>query len=177
MALIEKFFVIASEHPIASDAAVIKEGRLVTMVAGGTVELYTGTGVVLGVAGDTNATAASSMPGVVSTWQNRVNDGFKETAASGLMTVYHGGGEFATDQFASDVHSADVGAYLYASTTGTLQATDPGAATPIAVLTRAPGPYPSGVPGVDVASYNDMALIGDDTSGTENVYIEYKLLI
>lgn len=175
MALIPKFFVIATEHPIAHDEATIKMGQLVVMNAAGTVELYAGAGVILGVAGDTNSSTASSMPGIYEGWQNRVSDGFNETKASGLMTVYQNGGEFATDQFESDVHAADVGAYLYASTNGNLQATP--ANTAIAVLTKAPGPYPSGVPGVDVPSYNDMALKGDDTSGTENVYIEYKLLI
>ena len=110
MALIPKFFVIASEHPIAHDEATIKMGQLVVMNAAGTVELYAGSGVVLGVAGDTNSSTASSMPGIYEGWQNRVSDGFNETKASGLMTVYQNGGEFATDQFESDVHAADVGA-------------------------------------------------------------------
>jgi hypothetical protein len=177
MALIPKFFVVATEYPIAHDAATIKMGQLVKMDASGTVEKYAGSGVVIGVAGDTNSSSASSMPGIADGWQNRVSDSFNETKASGKMTVYTNGGEFATDMFESDVHSAEVGAYLYASTGGNLQSTNPGSATPIAVLTRAPGPYPSGVPGVDVPSYNDMALKGEDVSGTANVYIEYKLLI
>ena len=171
MALIPKFFVIASEHPIASDESSIKMGQLVVMNTVGTVEKYTGTGVVLGVAGDTNSSTASSMPGIFDGWQNRVSDSFNETKASGLMTVYQSGGEFATDMFEDDVLTADLGAYLYASANGNLQATISG--TAIAVLTKAAGPYPSGVPGVDVPSYNDMALKGEQ----DNQYIEYKLLI
>lgn len=173
MALVEKFFVIASEHPIASDESAIKEGQLVKMNTSGTIELYDGSGTVLGIAGDTNSSTASSMPGVYNGWQNRVSDSFNETKASGLMTVYHGGGEFATDQFDADVLTADPGAPLYAKSTGVLKATDSGSEVAIAILTKAAGAYPSGVPGVDVASYNDIALQGDNS----NQYIEFKLLI
>lgn len=170
MALIPKFFVVATEYPIASDETAIKMGQLVQMNTAGTVELGT-SGVILGLAGDTNSSTAASMPGVYDGWQNRVSDSFNETKASGLMTVYTNGGEFATDMFEDDVLTADLGAYLYASASGNLQAGISG--TPIAVLTRAAGPYPSGVPGVDVPSYNDMALKGEQ----DNQYIEFKLLI
>jgi len=43
-------------------------------------------------------------------------------------------------------------------------------ANSIAILTRAAGTYPSGVPGVDLNG--DMALGGDN----DNQYIEFKLL-
>jgi len=167
MALVEKFFVVASEHPVGSTA--IKEGQLVVLNSSQEIIPYAGSGTVLGVAGDTKSSSASAMPGIYSGWQNRVNDSFDETAASGLMTVYHGGGEFATDQFETDVLSASVGASLYASSNGMFQAASSGSA--VAVLTKAAGSYPSGVPGTDING--DMALRGDNS----NTYIEFKLLV
>ena len=167
MALIEKFFVIAAEHPMGDTN--IKEGQLVTLNSSREIIPYAGSGIVLGIAGDTKSTSASAMPGVYTGWQNRVSDGFNETGASGLMTVYHGGGEFATDQFEDDVLTAAVGDPLYGSTDGKLQAGISG--NILAVLTRAAGHYISGVPGVDING--DMALKGEQ----EDRYIEFKLLV
>lgn len=167
MALVEKFFVVASEHPIGSTD--IKEGQLVTLNSSQEIIPYAGSGVVFGVAGDTKSSSASAMPGVYTGWQNRVSDSFDETDASDLITVYHSGGEFATDQFETDVTSANVGSYLYASSNGKLQAAVSG--TAVAVLTRGAGAYPSGVPGTDING--DMALRGENS----NTYIEFKLLV
>jgi hypothetical protein len=144
-------------------------GQLVTLNGSQEIIPYAGSGIVLGIAGDAQSTSASSMPGIYDGWQNRVTDSFNETAASGLMTVYHGGGEFATDQFETDVLSALTGAALYGSATGKLQAASSGSA--VAVLTKAAGSYPSGVPGVDING--DMALKG----ANNNQYIEFKLLV
>jgi len=169
MALVEKFHVVASDHAVG--ATNIKEGQLVTIAAAG-IAPYAGTGVVLGVAGDTKSQSASGMPGVYDGWQNRASDGFDETKASRQMTVYHSGGEFATDQYAANVELAAVGAKLYANNSGVLAAAATGADTGvIAILTRAAGPYPSGVPGTDING--DMALRGDNL----NHYIEFKLLV
>jgi len=167
MALVEKFFVVASEHPVGTSD--IKEGQVVKLNSSRMIVPYDGDGVVLGIAGDTKSTSASAMPGVYPGWQNRVPDGFDETKASGLMTVYENGGEFATDQYEDDVLTALPGVNLYASSNGKLQATSSGNA--IAVLTRAAGPYISGVPGIDING--DMALRGEHS----NQYIEFKLLV
>ena len=167
MALVEKFFVIASEHPIGTSN--IKEGQVVKLNSSRLIVPWDGSGIVLGIAGDTKSTSASAMPGVYPDWQNRVPDGYDETKASGLMTVYENGGEFATDQFEDDVLTALPGVSLYPSTSGKLQAT--GGGTAIAVLTKAAGPYISGVPGVDING--DMALRGEHS----NQYIEFKLLV
>jgi hypothetical protein len=167
MALIEKFMVVASEHPIGSTD--VKEGQLVTLNSSQEIIPYAGSGVILGIAGDTKSSSASALPGVATGWQNRVSDSFDETDASDLMTVYHGGGEFATDQFDADVLTGTVGAYLYGSSAGVLQAASSG--TAVAVLVKAAGSYPSGVPGVDING--DIALGGENT----NQYIEFKLLI
>jgi hypothetical protein len=183
MALVEKFHVVASDHAVApllnGQFNTIVEGMLVTLDADG-IRPWTGwgDGMCLGVAGDTKSQSASGMPGIYTGWQNRVSDGYDETKASALITVYHSGGEFATDQFESDVENAAVGALLYGSTGGKLQATPlgPTHVAAIAVLTMAAGPYPSGVPGTDIqagANSGDMALRGDNN----NQYIEFKLLV
>ena len=173
MALVEKFFVVASEHPVDSNAThVIKEGQVVMLNAAREIVLFDDAtdSIVLGIAGDTKSTSASAMPGIYDGWQNRVTDSFDETKASALMTVYESGGEFGTDQYEDDVLTALPGTYLYGSTLGLLQST-PTAKNPIGVLTRAAGPYPSGVPGIDING--DMALKGAHS----NQYIEFKLLV
>jgi len=173
MALVEKFHVVAAEQDVASGET-IKEGQLVSLNTSGEVVLASTNAAVYGVAGDTKSTSASAMPGISAGWQNRVSDYFDETKASGKMTVYHSGGEFATDQFASNVSSANPGALLYGNALGVLDTTDEGGlttGTPVARLTRAAGSYPSGVPGIDING--DQALAGDNS----NTYIEYKLLV
>lgn len=167
MALVEKYIVVAATHPVGDTDVV--EGQLVKLNTSGEVVAYDGSGVVLGVAGDTKSSSASGMPGVSGSWQNRASDMFNETGASSQMTVYSGGGEFATDQFETDVESANPGSKLYASVNGKLKAAVDGDA--VALLTRAAGLYPSGVPGTDING--DLALGGDNS----NQYIEFKLLV
>ena len=174
MALVEKFHVVAAERAVASGQT-IKEGQVVSLNTSGEVVLQSGSfTVAYGIAGDTKSTSASAMPGVGSGFQNRVSDSFDETRASGKMTVYHSGGEFATDQFAANVSSATPFTALFASN-GVLDTIDQAggttAANSIARLTQAAGAYPSGVPGTDVNG--DAALSGDNS----NTYIEFKLLI
>ena len=174
MALVEKFFVVASEHPVDSDAThTIKEGQVVMLNSSREIVLFDdgASSIVFGIAGDTKSASASALPGVYTGWQNRVNDSFDETKASGLMTVYQNGGEFATDQFENDVLTALVGVYLYGSSSGLLTTTPSANTTPVAVLTKAAGSYPSGVPGTDING--DMALRGEHS----NQYIEFKLIV
>ena len=186
MALVEKYHVVASSVPVDPNTLDIKEGMLVAWNgANGVRRVTTGDiGLVYGVAGDSNLTKgdsnltnASAMPGVYDGWQNRVTDGFDETKASGKITVYHSGGEFATDQFVdpsgTNMTAAHCGHYLlaqeatgklaYQGATRTVQT--------VAQLTRAAGSYPSGVPGTDLNG--DMKLKGDNSSK----YVEFKLLV
>ena len=186
MALVEKYHVVAAVRPVASGET-IKEGQVVALDDSGNVVLEGATGAgktyvnrAYGIAGDTKSTTASSMPGIVSGWQNRVSDYFDETKASGKMTVYHSGGEFATDQFSVNVAASTPGARLFARN-GILDTTDQAGSsadpfTLVAILTQAAAAYPSGVPGTDL-TIGDIALGGDNTSGTSNVYIEFKLMI
>ena len=174
MALVEKFHVVAAERPVATGES-IKEGQVVSLNATGQV-VITGNSsanpkIPYGLAGDTKSTSASAMPGIVAGWQNRVSDYFDETKASGKMTVYHSGGEFATDMFNSNVASATVLDPLYA-VDGQLDTVDTySSSVVVARLTQPAGAYPSGVPGTDING--DIALGGENS----NTYIEFKLLI
>lgn len=176
MALVEKYHVVAAVRPVAQEAndaaVVIREGEVVALNAEGEVVKQAGEAVPYGIAGDTKRTDGSSMPGVASGWQNRVSDYYDETRASAMMTVYHSGGEFATDIFDANVGSANAGELLYAND-GVLSLVDGANAGAVALLTQPAGPYMSGVPGVDVPGFNDIALSGEN----ENTYIEFKLLV
>jgi len=179
MALVEKFHVVAAERTVASGQS-IKEGQIVSLDTSAEVVIVDGTNTVpYGIAGDTKSTSASAMPGVTSGWQGRVSDYFDETKASGKMTVYHSGGEFATDQYASNVASSTIMDALYANASGVLDTVDAvgGTSLPIvARLTQAAGYYPSGVPGID--TNGDQALGGDGGGvANANQYIEFKLVI
>ena len=170
MALIEKFHVVAAERDVASGES-IKEGQIVSLNSLGEVVLQNVTDAFpYGIAGDTKSTSASAMPGISAGWQNRVSDYFDETKASGKMTVYHSGGEFATDQFTSNVANAAIGVKLYA-VNGVLDTSDSMDDTVVGRLTQQAGAYPSGVPGVDING--DQALAGENS----DTYIEFKLLI
>jgi hypothetical protein len=174
MALVEKFHVVAAERPVASGET-IKEGQVVSLNSSAEVVLQGASNKVpYGLAGDTKSTSASSMPGIAAGWQNRVSDYFDETKASGKMTVYHSGGEFATDQYAANVSGASIMDALYARS-GVLDTIDQDGGTDasmlVARLTQAPGYYPSGVPGIDING--DIALGGENN----NQYIEIKLVV
>tara|TARA_R110000824_G_scaffold148242_3_gene317850 strand:+ start:39378 stop:39887 length:510 start_codon:yes stop_codon:yes gene_type:complete len=169
MALIEKYHVVAAEKTVETGET-IKEGQVVALNSSGNAVLQSSTNVKpYGLAGDTKSTSASAMPGISSGWQGRVSDSFDETSASGKITVYHSGGEFATDQFAANVSSGVTGADLYAIDGDLVLGVQAGGV--VGVLTKAAGTYPSGVPGVDLNG--DQALGGENS----NTYIEFKLTI
>ena len=178
MALIERYHVVAAERAVASGQT-IKEGQVVSLNSQGLVILQ-GSGtydkIPYGLAGDTKSTTASSMPGIATGWQNRVSDYFDETKASGKMTIYHSGGEFATDMFHTNVASATIMAPLY-GVNGFLDVNDTNITSVIvARLVKAAGAYPSGVPGIDING--DQALSGaSGDAQDQNTYCEIKLVI
>ena len=174
MALVEIYHVVAANRAVATGQT-IKEGQVVSLNTSGEVVIQSASfATAYGIAGDTKSTSASSMPGIATGWQNRVSDYFDETKASAKMTVYHSGGEFATDQFNSNVSASTPFTALFARN-GVLDTMDQAggttAANIIARLTQTAGSYPSGVPGVD--TNGDIALGGENS----NTYIEFKLLI
>jgi hypothetical protein len=151
-------------------------GMIVSLNADAEVIKETSTSSIpYGIAGDTKASDASSMPGVDSGWQNRVSDYFDETAASGKITVYHSGGEFYTDQYDSLVAAltgADIMQTPLYAVEGVLSTATTDSSVVVAYLLAAPGQIMSGVPGTDVS--------GDIALGAENVdnnYIAIKLVI
>lgn len=171
MALIEKYHVVAASRAVASGQT-ISEGQVVSLNSAGSVVIQSASNVIpYGIAGDTKSTAASSMPGIASGWQGRVSDYYDETKASAKMTVYHSGGEFATDQFSANVASATIMDPLYANAGLLCTAAESTSSGIVARLVQAAGSYPSGVPGVD--TNGDMSLGGDNS----NTYLEYKLVI
>ena len=88
------------------------------------------------------------------------------------MTVYHSGGEYASDQFAANVASSGTSLCALYGNAGVLDTVDTaGTGIIVARLTRLAGTYPSGVPGVDLNG--DQALGGANS----NTYIEFKLTI
>ena len=97
------------------------------------------------------------------------------------MTVYHSGGEFATDQFAANVATGSVTPFtaLYAHNGLLCTNAESNSSGIVAYMTQAPGAYPSGVPGVDTTTYDYATYVGDQALGGDNTnqYIEYKLVI
>lgn len=178
MALIERYHVVAAERAVAAGQT-IKEGQVVSLNSSGQVILQ-GTGtydkIPYGLAGDTKSTTASSMPGISTGWENRVSDYFDETKASGKMTVYHSGGEFAIDQFHTNVATATIMDALY-GVNGYLDINDTyTTGVIVARLIKTAGSYPSGVPGIDING--DQALSGASGDGSDqNTYCEIKLVI
>lgn len=170
MALIEIYHVVADMYPIAA-AQTIREGMCVRLNAAGEVIPAIATLDVMGLAGDSTAVSASaaskSTPysaqltigansdGTVRStqWtQNRVSDAYNETLASGKMTVYHGGGKFATDQYDTTVLTftcdSNTTADLYSNAAGLLTNVN-GGGQRIGRCVAVPTAYPSGVPGTD----------------------------
>jgi len=171
MALVEIYHVVAASRAVATGES-IKEGMVVSLDSSGDVVILDSTNSVpYGIAGDTKSTSSSDMPGVASGYQNRASDYFDETSASGKMTVYHSGGEFATDQFVANVSSSSIGDPLYAMNGLLCTASQSTQSGVVARLVKAAGTYPSGVPGIDING--DQALSGDNS----NTYLEFKLVI
>ena len=174
MALIEIYHVVADHYNINASVTDLIEGMFVKLNSSSEVIKATGAGseIALGVAGDTKSTSASGLPATNSSSQgafvNRVTDSFDETKASGRCTVYNNGGKFATNQYEAGASAGwTVPAKLYVSSLSKLT-TDPStAAQVVGILTKAPGAYDSGVPGIDLTN-------GSMTLGS---YIEFKLEI
>ena len=165
MALIEIYHVVADMYPIADDQT-IREGMCVNLNANSQIELANVAGErCIGIAGDNTVLSGSATNlatpyssqltlgagGANQSWtQNRVSDlAGNETIASDKITVYNGGGKFATDQYASTITTWTPMAPLYADANGQLT-TAAGAGNVVGVLTQGPAAYPSGVPGTDV---------------------------
>lgn len=188
MGLIEIYHVVADMIEVDPDFTTdIVEGMVVGLTTSGTktVAAPSATGGVTnayGIAGDTQSSSQTGTPysadlvigahGPVTnptaktqSSQNRVSDFFNETLASGLITVYTGGGKFATDQY-NTAASWTVGAAVQVSATAGIVTTGGGGAT-LGVVVETPKAYPSGVPGTDTA----------DGSLSLGNYLTFKLTV
>jgi hypothetical protein len=114
---------------------------------------------IYGVAGDTKT--ALSTAGIPSTndsvigasnntkgFVNRVSDPYDESQASGMMTVYHAGGKFATDQYNTALTYVP-GEPLYVDANG-LYSNAVSASGVIVGYVLTEGEYPTGVPGITI---------------------------
>ena len=182
MALIERFHIVADHYGVAAGEEII-EGMVVKLDSAGDVVLADGSSseMALGLAGDTKSTSVSGLPttndsklganAVDQSFVNRVSDTFDETKASGRMTVYHSGGSFASDMFetldsGSSTITYSIGDPLYASAAGKLTQEAGVSGQVIGSLTKIPGAFDSGVPGIDV---NGSLTLGN--------FMEFKLVI
>jgi len=179
MALIPVQHVVADMYPVDPDwdfttNGTIEAGQVVKLGTTGFVMLTNVAGErALGIAGDNLMNAGGGTPlasnltvgaggNRTRSTENRVSDFFDETLASSLLTVYNGGGRFLSDQYADVAYQANQP--LYSGATG-LITNVAGAAVVLGICVTAPGAYPSGVPGTDVA--------GSITLGN---YIEFVLI-
>lgn len=224
MALQEVFHVVASNLQIdANNSVDIPQGSLVSLDSNGKVVLAdTGDSNLfpIGIAGDSRSTgitsytpesgsALSSDPkntlegalvigslGAQQRFtQNRVADNYNEVLASGKMTVYHGGGEFWTDQYetlrdnGAAVASYTPAARLYSSNSTNINGSNggkftddedsSGEVTKIVVghVLTSPTAYPSGVPGTGDNATGFSALPEGGNSMTWGTFLHLKLTI
>jgi hypothetical protein len=151
---------------VTSDGPVYA-GSLVGLDSNSYVKLA-GVNDALGIAGDSIAdeykTGAYSAELVISPsgkkrWtQNRIDNYFDETAASGKMTVYTTGGRFGTDQFVTGL-TYTPGTAVYSNGSGLF--TSSVTTRKVGYVLVVPGDYPSGVPGADAPSADLSMSLGD----------------
>lgn len=167
MALIVEQHVVADQYSVGTTA--ITAGMLVSLSGGlvvPTPKADTAAKTVLGIAGDsaldggakTTAYSDEVKIGASATSKytsNRVSDFYDESAASGKITVYNGGGKFWISKDLFDV-STDISAgELLRPSAATDGLWDDGATVAdndeVALAVGASQPYASGVPGTDVS--------------------------
>jgi hypothetical protein len=165
MALIPLFHVVADHYTVEPGEEII-EGDWVKIdsTSGNIVKCDTAGEEPLGIAGDTKSTSTSGLAstndavgaqGATSAFVHRVSDMYDETKASGRITVYHGGGKFATNRYGTVATTP--GVKLYVDGDGKTTTTSAGDAYVVGRLVTIPGAYDSGVPGLDTSN-NSMSL-------------------
>lgn len=166
MALIVEYHVVADQYPVGASA--ITAGMVVAIANDLVVPAPTGTDPdqdAIGIAGDSalssegQTTAYSDEVyigadgGTTKYTSNRVSDFYDETAASGKITVYNGGGKFwvSTDLFDAPANvSAGVALGVSGTTAGEWEENSITDDDIVAMAVGSSQAYPSGVPGTDV---------------------------
>lgn len=176
--VVDNFDVDPSQDPKTNP---IYAGMLVGLNTSGYVDNAQSVGASgvqpLGIAGDSIAdeyrTTAYSAELIINPkgakrWtSNRVSDFYNETLASGKMTVYFGGGRFATDQYATgDNWTNSQGKKVYPDDSGLFTLSTGTSARPVGYVVKPPSGYPSGVPGVDTDPVFGAAVENSMSLGT-----------
>ena len=174
MAIRELFPVIIDEYEVDPDWDFDVDGRViagsvVALQSSGTnvyIKLCTTSDEPIGLAADSLTDRAPTSDsdiqrpyqdnvivnrqGATQYTSNRVADFYNETKASGKMSVYHGGGTFATNQY-DTADSLLVGDKLYSNVDGDVSKVNAGSQTVVAVVVKPVGAIESGVPGTDIS--------------------------
>lgn len=172
MSIIVLHHTVADNFDVDPDWAVSTDGRipagtLVGLDSSGYVK-KAGAADALGIAGDSLSDEYATTPysaeliispsGAKRWTQNRIDNYFNETLASGKMTVYTVGGLFGTTEFVVGP-TYTPGVRLYSSS-GKFTATDPGSGRVVGYVSKTPAEYPSGIPGVDAPSVQNSMSLG-----------------
>jgi hypothetical protein len=173
MALIPVYHVVPSYYPVDPDYDIsgsgeIKMGMFVTLDGSGFVAIANAANA-MGVAGDSLANTSGYTPysadliisgaGTTRSTSNRVSDFFDETAGSGMMTVYHSGGEFWTDQYSATFGAGQPGGNLVSTAAGLLHDVEASDRV-VGRLIEGVQDYPSGVPSVGSGSVDQSLSLG-----------------
>jgi len=173
--LVPVHFTVAGQFKInnATSQPAIVQGTLLTLGAVGDesyVEAVNNTAdYVVGVAGDNfrfdqaatkhlgyAADIVINSAGDTTRSMNRINDLYKDTLGSGLMTVYSGVGTFRTTVYDTTVVTWTLSEPLYTNAAGEITNVPSASAQVVGRLVGKPQKFPNGVPGVDVQ--NSMSL-------------------
>jgi len=194
--IIPVYRVTTSQFPIDATTTVYP-GQVVKLTStSGKVTLCGSTETPIGLAGDRNV-ASEALE-----WVNRVSDSGNDTAASGMMTVYHSGGEFYVDVDDDSIETpagTDItgvitagsgtsallkpGTALYTTASGQMQ-TVAGSETQVAIVLEAAvnsagvttgvgAALDSGIPG----EYEPGSSVNYATDGTNRTWVKIKLVI
>ena len=164
MALVVNFF--ENSFEVYAGDCEMKMGQILSVDDNNKIVVYSGKGEIIGIAGDNRYCFARATETKRTGWSNLLGDPIsKQDYDDERVTVFYGGGSFATDQFEKDVLKSNVDCLLYASSNGRLQSTERG--RPIAILTKEAKPFLSGIPGEGPEKY----LTGDNGC----MYIQFML--
>jgi hypothetical protein len=181
--IIPVYRVVTSQFPIAATTA-MEPGLVVKLNAStGKAEKCGATEQPIGLSADKNRAAEAFE------WVNRLTDAGNETAASGLLSVYHGGGEFYLDVNDGAITTPGgtvitgavtngltlaYGTKLYVAASGLLHTTDANSgAGLVAAVLETTEDLASGIPG-EYAPGSSVQYV-DDT--VPRSWIKVKLLI
>lgn len=188
--LIPVYHIVASQLPISSTLTTsgansnnFEPGHVVALNSSGNcVKNPVGNTAPVGLAADKNR------PAVAYEWQNRVSDSGQETRVSGLLSVYHSGGEFWVDMDDDTVQTPDgtnidgvidsgatvtPGTVLYGSSAAIGHLLHGLATVQVAIVVGASQELPTGIPG----EFEPGSTFAQDDDTDNKNFVKIKLLI